>query len=338
MYAPLFLFIVFSYRKFMKNLDCEFLKAKDIITSARKIVIISHRSPDGDTVGANIALRLALKYQWNKEIISACVDPPPRNSRFLPEVTNYVADFNQESADLIISVDCGAHYMLAFHKTKPNLFSGVPPLINIDHHASNDNYGKVNIVDDTAAAATQIVYYFLKFCGLKITRHIATCLLHGLYFDTGSFMHSNTEPEVLEVASTLVWKGADFKTISRSQFHTMPIQQLKIYGKIFERARVNPRKIALSALTDEDFTAAKATADDTTGAIDYLNSVPESDFCCLLHQEKQGVVKGSFRTRVDTIDLSRLASIFGGGGHKKAAGFSFPGNLIEVKEKIRIGE
>lgn len=299
-------------------------------------MIISHRGPDGDTVGANLALRLALRHQWNKEVVSACVDPPPLNCDFLPEVKDYVQDFDLAWPDVIIVVDAGARYMTKFHEKKPALFGGAVPVINIDHHASNDNYGKINIVDPDAASATQIIYKFLIFCGLKITPGIATCLLNGLYYDTGSFMHSNTGEETLKVASALLWKGADFKTIGRRQFHTMSVQQLKVYGKILEQLQVNSRKLTVSMLTAQDFADLKATSDDTSGAVDYLNSVMEGEFCCLLYEEKKGALKGSFRSRVDDIDLSQLAGVFGGGGHKKASGFFLPGGLIKEGGHITI--
>lgn len=321
----------------MKNFAQEFEQAKKLLREAKRIIIISHRGPDGDTVGANLGLRRALTTQWDKEVISACIDPPPVNCDFLPDFGNYVQDFDQSWADVLVAVDAGAHYMLKFHEKKPELFSGKPPLINIDHHASNDNYGALNIVDPEAASATQLVYYFLKYCGFHIDRHIATCLLNGLYFDTGSFMHSNTNDEVLRVAADLVWKGADFKKIAQKQFHTMPVPQLKLYGKILERAHVNEKKIAVSAVTSHDLDETAAGPEDTTGAIDYLNSIPEGEFSCLIHEDRRGAIKGSLRTRTDHLDLSEIAGVFGGGGHKKASGFSFPGRLLSVEPKIKIG-
>lgn len=314
------------------------LAAQALINSAKKIVIISHKGPDGDTIGANLALRHALKYQLHKQVVSVCADRPPTNVHFLPEVSQFVPDFDLKWADLVIAVDCGAAYMMKFNETKPQILSGNPPLLNIDHHASNEHFGKVNLVDSTCAAACQIIYKFLNFCSLKIDRKIATCLLNGLYFDTGSFMHSNTTPEVLEIASSLLWKGADFKTIARNQFHTMSIPQLKIYGKILERARLKTKNsMVVSALTSADCKATGSSSHDASGVIDYLNSIPESDFCCLLCEDNKGLLKGSFRSRADSIDLSRLAGLFGGGGHKKAAGFSMPGRLMEMEGKpIRV--
>lgn len=308
--------------------EAEFAQARDVLHKAQRIVIISHRSPDGDTIGANLALRLALAHQWGKEVISACADPPPPSCDFLPEVALFQNTFEQTWADTILAVDCGASYMMKFPCT--------PPVVNIDHHATNDNFGQINVVDPSAASTTQILYHFLKFCGFKITSSVATCLLNGLYYDTGSFMHSNTTPGVLKIASNLLWKGADFKTIARKQFHTTSVRQLKIYGKALERTRVNSKACVVSALTENDFTSTDATPDDATGIIDYLNSIPDGKFCCLLYEDKKGMLKGSFRTRADDIDLSELAKMFGGGGHKKAAGFSFPARLSESGRKIKI--
>lgn len=323
-------------QNFGAQFNQQFAQMKSLISQACKIVIISHKNPDGDAIGANLALRLALRHQLGKEVISAAVDPPPNNCNFLAEVKDFALDFDLAWADLIIVVDCGASYMMKFNETKPQILSLSPPLINIDHHATNDIFGTVNIVDPNAAATCQIIYHFLNFCGLSINRHIATCLLNGLYYDTGSFMHSNTKPETLEVASRLVWKGADFKTISRRQFHNMNIAQLKVYGKILQRAHMNSKKLIVSALSKKDFEEVGATPDDTTGAIDYLNSISDADFCCLLYENEAGAMKGSFRSRADRIDLSRLAGLFGGGGHKKAAGFALKGSLIETKPRVRI--
>lgn len=330
----------------------EFEASRRLIESAQRIVIFSHRGPDGDAVGANLGLKLAIIKHFKKDpakILSACVDPPPESAHFLPMVKDYVRDFDLDGSesnhphhlggpiDLAISVDCGASYMVKFGEKKPTLFSGTPPFINIDHHATNDMFGTVNIVDPHAAAASQLVYKFLKYCNVEIDRHIATCILHGLYFDTGSFMHSNTSPEVLEIASKLMWRGADFKSIVKNQFHTMPVHQLKLFGKIFERARVNSKGITTSLLQAADFDEVGATNQDTNGAIDYLNAVPEGKLSCLLYEDRKGMIKGSLRTHSDTINLSKLAGIFGGGGHKKASGFALPGSIkTDSKEKIRI--
>lgn len=320
-----------------------FTEAKKLIYNASRILILSHRHPDGDTIGANLGLRLALK-EWGKSVTSACIDSIPQYSSFLKEAGSYVPDFKPDNFDLYISVDCGAHYMTRFHEKYPQILpknqaAGKKiPLINFDHHASNDYFGTVNAVDPNAASATQIIYSFLKFCRVNIDRHVATCLLHGLYFDTGSFMHSNVTHEVLRIASELMWRGADFRQIVKEQFKTAPVSQLKLWGRIFDRISLTPRKLARSYITHRDIQECAAQSEDTTGAIDYLNSISESRFCTLISQDGDGKVKGSFRTRDDSIDLSKLTGLLGGGGHKKAAGFSLPGDLAEKEGRLIIAE
>ncbi len=338
----------------MKNFSIEFAQAKTLIEQAKHIVIISHRGPDGDAVGANLGLKLALISHFGKNpehVVSACVDPTPTSSHFLKGVKDYVRDFNlgDEKADtqneagakntvpdLLISVDCGASNMVKFGETKPTLFSGKIPFINIDHHSTNDNFGTLNIVDPQAAAACVIVYNFLIFCGVTLDRHMSTALLHGLYFDTGSFMHSNTTPEVLQIASKLMWRGADYKTIVRNQFHTMPVRQLKLFGRAFERTKVNSKGVTVSTLTAQDFNETGALNEDTNGAIDYLNSVPEGKLACLLYEDRKGLLKGSLRTMTDDVNVSKLAGMFGGGGHKRASGFAVPGKFEMSEEGVKI--
>lgn len=323
---------ILSYHMVPRDL---FIEAKRLIEGASRIIIFSHRHPDADTIGSNLALSYVLQ-GWGKSVTSACVDPPPSDSQFLDGIKNFAQDFQPENFDLFISVDCGAHYMTRFHEKYPVIFAKQKPFINIDHHASNDFFGTLNIVDPLAASTTQLIYYFLRQGGIPIERKTATALLHGLYFDTGSFKHSNVTPETLRVASELMWKGADFRMIVKQQFKTNPFPQLKLWGRIFERVSLTSRKFVRSFVTHQDFSECGAPREATTGAIDFLNSIPQGKFCTLISQDGDGNIKGSFRTRDSEIDLAKLASYFGGGGHKKAAGFQMPGKLVVQNEKIRI--
>lgn len=305
----------------------EVLKAKKLIKEAKKILIISHRNPDADTIGTNSALKLALE-QIGKIVVSACADPLPEGCDFIPGYNSYVQKIVPEDYDLIFSVDVGAHYLLKYQDEFPQLLDKEKTkLINIDHHASNDNFGIVNIVDENAAATALIMFYFLQELGFRIDKEIATCLLAGLYFDTGSFMHSNTTAEVYDVAGQLQSCGADFKRIVKKLFHTTPINQMKLWGRIMNRARMNKKNIVSSAVTRKDLDELGVSPKDVSGVIDYLNAVPDSKFCILLSEDKLGNVKASLRTQRDDVDLAELTSSFGGGGHKKAAGFTMPGKI-----------
>jgi len=329
LYHFLLNFLLFLMHTIPENLKVGFQKAKATLLNAERICIISHRSPDGDAVGSNLALRMALE-NLGKKVVSACVDPIPTDSLFLEGADSYVNDFNYEDFDAIVSVDCGALKLVKFHETKPELLSGDKPFINIDHHSSNDHFGTVNVVDQNACATAIILYKFFGFCGWKISIDMATALLHGIYFDTGSLMHSNTTAEVLMVASDLMMKGANLKRIVKELFHTTPVKKLRLWGKILERSYVNEDGVTVSAVSKQDYFATGANSKDTGGAIDFLNAVPDSRYCVLLSEDERGIVKGSLRTQRDDVNLSEIASQWGGGGHAKASGFGVEGHLQPV--------
>lgn len=311
-----------------------FIQAQQLIHRAHKILSISHRKPDGDTLGASCALALGLQ-QREKEVDMACIDEVPERFQFLPNVNKLIHDFNFREYDLIIVSDAGAAYMTKYHEKYPDIFKGDVPVINIDHHASNDYFGTCNVVDATSASATIIIYKFFNFVGIKITPAIATCLLTGIYNDTGSLMHSNTTLEVFEITGKLVEAGGKVQTVAKNLFRTTPVTTLKLWGKVLENARLTPEGVASSILTHKDFETCGADTEAVSGVIDMLNSIPNAKYACLLNEDENGNVKGSFRTQRDDVDVAALAAEFGGGGHKKAAGFTIPGKIEqEVRWKI----
>jgi len=312
-----------------EKLKTEFRKAKKALTDAERIVIISHRNPDADAVASNLALRFCLE-RSGKYVVSASVDPVGPESLFMKKADTFVTDFNYEDFDVIVSVDCGDLKLVKFTETKPEILSGDKPYINFDHHESNDSFGTINPVDSYACATSFIMFQFLAFCEMPITPDIATCLLAGIYFDTGSLMHSNTTPEVYEVAGALLAKGADLKAVSKNLFHTTPVNRLRLWGRILDRTYVNEDNVTISAVSSADYQAVGATSKDTGGVIDLLNAVPGSKYCVLLSEDDKGVVKGSLRTQRDDVNLSEVASQWGGGGHPKASGFGITGHLKPV--------
>jgi len=304
----------------------EFTQIKNTFSKSKHILLVSHRSPDGDTIGCNIALKLALESQ-GKKITSACADPIPTNLQFLPKANRFTQELKLKEYDCITSVDCGSTMMTKFPELYPN-FLKKSPFINIDHHNSNNNFGTINLVDNKAATAI-IIYHLLHFIGAYITPDIATCLLTGLYFDTGSFMHPSTNQEVFQIASDLISKGGNFRRIVKNLFHSQSINQLHLWGDILQRVRVNKNKIAVSLISKDDLKKHNATTESLSGIIDFLNMVPEGKLSILLTEDNQGNIKASCRTQNKNIDVSKLAQLFGGGGHKKAAGFSIKGRIKE---------
>lgn len=301
------------------------LQAYQAIYEAQNIAVIPHRGPDGDAIGAACATKLTIQ-QFGKQVDIVCVDPAPKNTQFLPCSNQIIHELYISKYQLIIVVDCGSAEMHKF-----DLSQVTYPIINIDHHASNNNYGTINLVDVSAASTTQILHEIFTKWQFPQNQQIAECLLTGIYFDTGSFKHNNTSPRVLRAASALSKLGADGGKISKNLFHNNSVNKLKLWGKILENTKRTQKNIVTSAVRSKDYQETHTNSKDLEGVIDYLNTVPESKFSLLLSEDQNGGIKGSIRTQNETTDLSKIAEIFGGGGHKMASGFRIPGEIKEEK-------
>ena len=309
------------------------------ISASENVLLIAHRNPDGDTIGAAAAFFKFLN-RAGKKVKIFCVDDFSDDFEFLSDAAEWKnsdfvdANFAPCDFDLIIALDCGADYMTGLHERFPEIFDGNFPLLNIDHHPSNDFFGRWNLIDPTAAAACVILTEFFDFQKIEICPAMATALLCGVATDTGSFQHSNTNARVLRIAARLVRRGGDLSQISRNIFRRHKIEKLKLWGRVLRRAQKNSENFIVSRVNEKDFLATGTTTADLSGVIDFLNSVPNSKFSLLI-TDAGGKVKASFRTLRDDVDVAALAEKFGGGGHKKAAGFTVPGKLQrEVKWKI----
>lgn len=294
------------------------------LMDAQRVLIMSHRNPDPDTLGSNLVLRKILE-RHDKKVTSACVDPLPPTCQFLPELRSFVTDFNPNEYDLFIAVDAGSIEQASFPTIYPEITK--KNFLNIDHHPSNNQYGTTNLVVDDAASTTIVILELLKIWNEEITPCIATLLLYGLYYDTGSFMHSNTDAKVYAAASELLSLGARQDLIIKNLYKSRTIEQLRLWGKALSNLELTENNIAVAGVTAEDLDECNATHSDLSGLIDYVSTVKGSHFATLLSNDEEGFIKGSFRTRRDDINVSDLAQNLGGGGHKKASGFTIKGRL-----------
>lgn len=304
----------------------EYDKVYNLVCEAKRILVISHRKPDSDTLGAAIAVKIWLTKEF-KDLTLACVNKPAKVFSFLPYIHEFKEEFNLNNFDLIFIVDAGASYMTNFHLKYENFLTSGVPIINIDHHSSNDNFGLVNIVDSSAPSTTVIIYRMFKYLNVQIDKEIANCLLSGIYGDTGSFMHSNTTKECYEISADLVQKGGEFVKISKALFKSNSVLSMKLWGQVLNKAFVTPTGVVMAVVDEDDYLKTGSGPENLTGVIDYLSMVPNAKFAVLINEDRYGNIKGSLRTRTDDVDLSKIASEFGGGGHPKASGFSVQGKL-----------
>lgn len=310
-----------------------FEKIQSQILKSNKILLVGHKKADGDALGALCSMLVYLR-SINKEAKIYCIDLVYKKYQFLPyieEVKNDISKVIAFKPDLIIVLDTGdlkhAGLVNDFEK-----FSSGAKIINIDHHPSNDNYGDINLVQTNAVATCEIIYHFFKAVNFKITKDVATCLLTGILFDTNNFSNPNTSVTSLETTSELLKMGARFPQINDNTLKNKNLNALQLMGEVLSRLQLNEKySIATTVITKKDFKKYQVDPEVFEGIANFLNNLSGVDVAMILKEEEDGKVRGSLRTNTDFIDLSKLAKILGGGGHKKAAGFSVNGKLKQTK-------
>lgn len=294
-----------------------------------KFLLMIHEEPDGDTLAASVAMYLALK-KMSKKVWMVCKDDIPKPFLFLPKIECIKKDILFGDFEVIIVIDCGDLKRTGFSERLKKFAKVFKNLVNIDHHPKNDLWkiANINIVDQKASSASEIVWQILKKIPVEANGEIATAILTGIYTDTGGFKHSNTTAVTLEVASELLNYGARLKTITRNVALNKSVPALKLWGIALLRLHKNQNfQIVSSVITREDLKTCGATYYDIAGVVNLINSIPDAKVAILFFETPEGLIRASLRTEKDDVDVSRIAKLFGGGGHKKAAGFNIQAQL-----------
>jgi phosphoesterase RecJ-like protein len=296
---------------------------------AGSIGLVSHRDPDGDTVGSALALGLGLE-RAGKRVTFHCADPIPETFRFLP-ATERFAQTPPDGVDLVTTVDFGDRARAKFDLPRDI------PLLNIDHHATNDRFGSFNVVEPDVPATAQVVTELVDEAGLEWTAEMATAALLGLMTDTGSFQFPATSPASHRAAARLLELGADLAAISLNVFRTRPYATLKLFGLAFGRlARERDGRLVHTWVREQDFITVGAKPEDVSGLVEQVARSAGMRVAILFNEELPGQVKVSIRTSAEApaVDAAALAGKFGGGGHVRAAGALIRGSLDEVRDRV----
>ncbi|TES95368.1 bifunctional oligoribonuclease/PAP phosphatase NrnA, partial [Patescibacteria group bacterium] len=278
----------------MKKIPPEKLnQIKKLITESEQILLISHRKPDGDTLGAMLALFLALKFQLGKEVFLLCADEVPEHFRFLPNFFEIKQEIDPEKKgiDLVITVDVAVKALLGLDDLLLSIFSHERKTINIDHHHDNSSYADLNLVLESSSTS-EIIFHLISGLGLKVDSKIATCLLTGIYTDTGSFQNDNTTPETFRIASQLILKGARLGLINRNVFRNKPISRLRLWGRALSHVqRDQKRGVNVSVITQKDLEECGATLEDLEGVVNMINAIPDTRATILLSEQEKNEIK-----------------------------------------------
>jgi phosphoesterase RecJ-like protein len=306
------------------------------IKNAKKVLIVPHPNPDGDAMGSAAAFFEYVR-SFGVEATIFCATPPSPKLNFISRYATVYSDpeiFNNESFDTIVALDSGDLRYLGIEKYVEN---HPATLINIDHHATNENFGDINLVIPTAASTTEILFRFFRQNGIRITQKMATCLLTGLSTDTGNFTNSATTGDALRAGGELILSGGNFNLITTNTLKNKSIKSLQLWGKAFSRLTKDERQnLTYTYITQDDIKQVGASESEYEGISNFLNNLENTSITLLLTETTDGKVKGSLRTTRHDVDVSEIAKKFGGGGHKKAAGFTTDGTIEGVLGKILI--
>jgi phosphoesterase RecJ-like protein len=306
----------------------------DILQSGQQHLLVTHESPDGDALGTTLALAKALK-TLNKQVTLICVDEIPQPFKFLPGIEWFHRDCILGNFDVITVIDCGDLKRTGIPDRIRAFAQGRHQIINIDHHQRNDLHkvATINYVNYESSSAAELTLPLIQRLGVSVDKDIATCLLTGLYNDTGGFKHSNTSPLVLRQAAELMVAGARLRHIRQHVSSYKSIASLKLWGVALSRIIYHERLgLVVSIITQKDIENCGAVSEDLAGCVNLLNSIPNSNAAILLVELSNGRIKASVRTEKENIDVAALAQLFGGGGIRKAAGFSVEGRCIQVAD------
>ena len=298
------------------------------ISDADRVLAICHVSPDGDAIGSLLGLGLALQ-KMGKRVVMACSDPVPVMYRHLPHWDEIVRSPSGDF-DLVVSLDCSDLERLGKAYDAAAL-AGVP-IVNIDHHATNVNFGVVNWVDTTAAATAQMLARLLDVLGVPLDREIATCLLNGILTDTLGFRTPSTTPQVMETAIELMNAGASLSQLADRIFNHRPLATIRMWSMALQNLHLEGR-VLWSQITQDIRRYVGYEENGDAGLVNFLNTANEADIAVVFDEMADGRVNVSMRAGPG-YDVSQVALALGGGGHPQAAGCTLFGPLEEVREKV----
>lgn len=308
----------------------EYTKALELIEKSRYILIITHVNPDPDSIGSALALSNLFYENKIKHKVFNISSDLPQNLDFIPRFEK-ITDQLPAFFDLAISVDCGTYKRLGFE-----LDSSIP-LINFDHHKSNNSFGAVNIVDPQKSSTAELVFEFFKHNGLYITKNSATALYVGIYDDTLAFSLGRCDELTFEKINFLVECGASPSEIANKLLRRDSLAKYRIIPKVLDSLELFKEGEVASIIAKEEwFKQTGAHNRDCEDALDMIMSIAIVRIAIFV-RITNGVARVSLRSK-GQIDVSKIAGEFGGGGHFNAAGCTIETLDVQKAKEIVLKE
>lgn len=297
----------------------------------KSFCVVGHIRPDGDCIGSQLGLYLALS-ALGRKVTCWNQDPVPAKLKFLDperEVTPPQAD---QEFDCVIALDCASIERMgrtASHIQRRQV------LINIDHHESNTRYGDINWVSAREASTGELIYQLMQQAKWDISPRIADCLFTAVSTDTGSFQYASTSPATFEAAGRLVERGADLAKVCHEVYQSYPLSRMKLLRRVYNKFRLtHDDRTAYFWIKQADYSRTGAKPADSEGLIDHIRAIDEVVVACVFEEMEPELTRLSLRSKSPRVDVNSIAGQFGGGGHKAAAGARIAGKPVVVQRRV----
>ncbi len=301
------------------------------LKKSQKVGIFTHIRPDGDAIGSSLAWKRIISANTECLVNVYCPDTIPAKYRFLPGVEAFrqtVEDSTEH--DLIFVLDCSDLERLDYFKESVQASNKI---VNIDHHTTNVQFGHYNLIRTSAAATAEILFSLCKEYDLHVDKEAAVCLFTAISSDTGSFKYDNTTPNTLRISADLLEKDVKPSLISGKLFDERPYSTMVLLGEALKSLTRDPtQKIAWMHIDDEQIEKSGAKPAELDGFVNYLRDIEGVEVGIFFYHSNKGHTKVGFRSK--SLDVSRIAYSFGGGGHPRAAGCTVERPPLEAIKKV----
>ena len=299
----------------------------DLFHRARRILLVAHVGPDGDAIGSLLGLGSLLGAQ-GKEVTLACEDPVPDVYTWLPGSSQIVQQASG-SYDLVVSVDCSDERRMG--QVFDDELAGLP-LLNIDHHVTNNCFGTVNWVDPSSVSTTQMILELADALGWELTQPVAVCLLTGLVTDSRSFRTANVDDAALKTALRLMSAGASLNEIAHRVFDRRSLASTRLWGRAIDALHLEDG-ILWTEVTRAMRREWQLNDDGSSGLVSFLAGVREARVVVVFSERNNGSIDVSMRSEPG-VDVAQVALRLGGGGHPQAAGCTLQGDLSQARQWV----
>lgn len=308
------------------------------LARSEHVLLASHTNPDGDAIGALLAMGIALE-KLGCQVALYNESSIPAVYRFLPAVDRIQKQLTDwRHFDTAVILDCG---VLSRVGSAADAIATIPVVINIDHHITNTRFGRYHLVDVKACATSEIVYRLIQAMDLDVDVAMATAIYTGILTDTGSFRFSNTNQVAFSICEAMVAAGVKPSTVAQHVYGTYSLGRIKLLNLALDSIEIsNNGYLSIMTVTREMLADTGTQPEDADGLINYARRIRDVKVAALIHElENGGELKNRKRFHVSlrsdgSVDVSGIAMKFGGGGHAGAAGFSVESSLAELKQTI----